>query len=115
MPWEKTPIVDTIYMEYDAVIPQARDGEFGKLKVTAPKKIYSIVVEAPTLGSSIVACRVSVYPVNGWVGMYDDSIGLVFNETTYQPIVEDNGRTVTVYNSVHEMDEQATIKIVCRD
>jgi hypothetical protein len=115
MPWEKTPIVDTIYMEYDAVIPQSRDGEFGKLKVTAPKKIHSLVVEAPTLGSSIYINKVSVYPPNGWVGMYDDSIGIVFNESTYQPIVEDDGRTVTVYNSMEGTDEQATIKIVCRD
>jgi hypothetical protein len=110
MPWIKTPSEETIYMEYEAIIPAE-----GQLKVTAPKKIYSIVVECPNLGSSIYVTRVSVYPVNGWNGMYDDSIGIIFDDTTYQPIVVDDGRKVTVYNYMEGVDEQATIKIVCRD
>jgi hypothetical protein len=115
MPWVKTPRNDVTYIEYKAILPQARDGVTGKLKVTAPKKIYSLVVEAPALGSSIHITKVEVYPPNGFTGLYDDSVGIVFDDTTYRPIVEDDGRTVTVYSSMEGIDQEVTIKIVCRD
>jgi hypothetical protein len=108
MPWVKTPQDETIYMEYDAVIPP-----FGQLKVTAPKRIYSIAVDDHIVGTTVSMIH-GTLSGREW-NVYDDSTQFLYDENNgWVPIVEDEGRTVTIVTFIDE-PVPVTIKIVCRD
>jgi hypothetical protein len=108
MPWVKTPSIDTIYLEYDDVIPP-----LGQLKVTAPKRIYSIAVDDHYVGTTVSMIHGAL--AGRQFNVYDDSTQFLYDEDNgWVPIVEDEGRTVTIVTTI-DAPVPVTIKIVCRD